>query len=62
MNSQNLNSLYLAVTARLIALNQVLLLGGSHGVPLINEVTQGDMHRPISLQFPYNELKTQDKM
>lgn len=42
---------YLAITTHFIALSQALLLGGTRGLPGLNEVTQCDVHRPISLQF-----------
>lgn len=45
-----------AITAGLIALNQAPLLHGGQGLPLLNEVTQGDVHRPISLQFTSDKV------
>lgn len=42
---------YLAIAAHFIALGQALLLGGAQGLPGMNEVTQRDVHRPVSLQF-----------
>lgn len=47
----NLLLLYLAFTAHFVALSQALLLGGSGGLPGLDEVTQCDMHRPVGLQF-----------
>lgn len=46
----------LAITAHFIALSQALLLGGTCGLPGLDEVTQCDMHRPVSLQFACDEI------
>lgn len=43
--------LYLAVAAHFVALGQALLLGGGGGLPELDEVAQGDVHRAVGLQF-----------
>lgn len=46
--------LYLAVAAHFVALGQALLLGGGGGLPELDEVAQGDVHRAVGLQFSCN--------
>lgn len=53
---------YLAITTHFIALSQALLLGGTRGLPGLNEVTQCDVHRPISLQFACRVITRRDEM
>lgn len=45
-----------AATAHLIALSQALLLGGTRGLPGLNEVAQRDVHRPVGLQFACDKV------
>lgn len=43
--------LYLAVAAHFVALSQAFLLGGAGGLPELDEVAQGHVHRAVGLQF-----------
>lgn len=45
--------LYLAVAAHFVALGQALLLGGAGGLPQLDEVAQGDVHRAVGLQLSW---------
>lgn len=43
--------LNLAVAAHLVALAQALFLGGTHGLPGHDEITQGHVHFPVAISL-----------
>lgn len=50
--------LYLALAAQFVALGQALLLCGAGGLPELDEVTQGDVHRAVGLQLACSGART----